>query len=159
MRLATPVAVRSTKIGGTWEYCPHPRTRQPYFTAELGLLRTRLADVDRFLLAEELNRLLGCAERGECTYGHDRECDVEQMVTQRNVLELRFDRRASVSKREGTIEVRLYFTEPVELPDTLLELLFAWKHPGPHSTAQQNQHAKKASDRARMHVDGVDTRS
>lgn len=75
--------------------------------------------------------------------------DVMQMSVAPNVLEMRLvDRHDDDGERH---HVRLYFTEPDHVPEQLLALKVAWKHPGRIGLEEQNGHAREASKRADDH--------
>lgn len=155
MKLEKPPGHRSCGVGGAWDYARHPRTRDEFFQTELGQLGSKVSPADKHLLAEELDLKFEKAELGACSFGRGSQYDVDQMTVEPTVLELRLTRRASVQRREGNLEIRVYFTEPIELPGVLLELVLAWKIPGPAMRQDQNKHATRAAKRAQDHLGSV----
>lgn len=96
---------------------------------------------------QELKGKMLRATRGTLRYGRGK--DVEQMNVAPEVLELRLTARPGEGGQ--THLIRLYFSEPDQLPDALLALCLKWKLPGPLMTAEQNNQARIAARRLDDH--------
>jgi hypothetical protein len=117
---------------------------------EIGQLENALAPADGQLIRQELLVKMRRAEDGVLNYGSGAVGgDVELMGIAPTVLELRL---ASRRGEDGTLLVRMYFTEPEERDSVLLALKLAWKRPGPLGLAEQNGHARTAARRADEHL-------
>lgn len=106
------------------------------------------------LFVAELERLMRDAQSGVLDFVEQRrgqrEGDVDQMMAAPTVLELRF--KTTTGTQDGARKVRLYFSEPIELPDTLLALKLATKYPGEVGLSEQTQHAHQAAARGDRYV-------
>lgn len=148
MRLAQPPGVRSCRDGGKWEVCRNERGAN-YWMGEVEALKAALTEVEFALSQQELRQKMAAAMEGELTYGSGAEFDVEQMASAPDVLEIRLDTRTG--DNDQTMMIRLYFSEPEELPGRLVALMLAWKRPGPIGVDLQTKQAQVASRRLNEH--------
>ncbi|QGH70785.1 hypothetical protein [Pseudactinotalea sp. HY158] len=154
MRLQQPPGVRSCRDGGTWKLAGDG-DRASYLKMEIMSLREVMGGSDWQMLFAELEQKMRDAQGGWLTFVTDRPGrrvgDVEQIGVAPNVLELRLS--ATTGESDGQRRVRLYFSEPVELPGALLALKLASKYPGEMGLREQNEHARIASRRGDEHLD------
>ena len=146
MKLAQPPGVRSCRDGGKWAFCRNAANGGNYVMVEIGNLENALAPADGQLIRQELLVKMRRAEDGALDYGSGAVGgDVELMGIAPTVLELRLTSRRG---DDGTLHIRLYFTEPEERDGLLLALKLAWKRPGRLGLEEQNGHAQIAERRA-----------
>lgn len=153
MRLAKPPGVRSCKEGGKWELCRDSRGALHLMT-EVASLEVALGPHIQSVVKAELYQKMKRAEAGALLYGSGPEFDVEHMAATADVLELRLlDRTGEVGAEEAeeTFHLRLFFSEPDEVPKTLAGLGLLWKRPGPVGLDDQTLAAQTASRRLHEH--------
>ena len=97
-------------------------------------------------MRHEIFDLLKRAEAGTCTFGSAKNGNnIDQMTVAPTILELRLGYCPGEDGERHL--VRLYFTEPEEIPECLYAAKLASKHPGPMGLQEQSQHAKEAEAR------------
>lgn len=120
---------------------------------DLQSLETRFPPHTLALVKAELRDKMARATRGELTYGRGPAADVEKIAATNDVLELRLTSR---SGDPGTkVLLRLFFSEPAELPGVMCALMLYWKRPGPIDLSDQTEQAKLASRRLHEHLNRV----
>lgn len=140
IRIASPPGSRSCGgIGGSeWIYARGTTGATP-FIADLEFLKSRFPSGEsRSLFMNHLRDLMRLAMQGALPWDM-----VVQMKIAPDVLELKlpdwhFD--------GGKMHVRLYFTEPHDLPANLVGLRLLTKRPGPIGLPDQDAAATSASD-------------
>jgi hypothetical protein len=116
---------------------------------ELAHLQSVLVPQAALMLRQELKDKMRRAMDGQLKYGPRRiGGDVEHMLVTRDVLELRLN---AYPGDDGTHVVRLYFSEPEELPSEMVTLYLTWKIPGPTVKEEQDAQAVMASKRLQEH--------
>lgn len=95
---------------------------------------------DAKLLRREMLTSMRLAEQGRLTYG--KKADVYVCSSADLVLEMRFDHR--VQYPDGVRAVRLYFSEPDNLPDVLLSARLAAKPATAAGLELQDEHIADA---------------
>lgn len=157
MRLEQPPGVRSCRDGGTWDLAQtNTDPARGYVTVELTQLKSVMPPGEYTLLTAEIVRMMEDAQAGDLDFvtntGGRRVGDVDQMAVAPTVLELRL--QTTTGTRDGERIVRLYFTEPAELPDALVALKLASKYPGELGLEEQSAHAREAAVRGDDYVAG-----
>lgn len=156
MRLAQPPGIRSCREGGEWEDAHSPGDpRQPYVRYEMDQFKALMPEGEYFLLAKEIVEMMKDAKAGALNFvqrepSGRRQGDVDQMAVAPTVLELRFD--TTTGAQDGSRIVRLYFTEPVELPGSLVARKLASKYPDDAGLDEQSAQAREAAIRGDQHV-------
>ncbi|GAB3271990.1 hypothetical protein [Kineosporia babensis] len=117
---------------------------------ELEQLLSGHTELTQRLIRHEIRDLLKRAEADNCRFGTaSAGCDVTQMAVAPTILELRMSWHPGGEDERSNL-VRLYFTEPADIPDCLYAALLASKAPGPMGLEEQNGHARQAD--YRVHV-------
>lgn len=146
VKLAEPHGVRSCKEGGQWEQCRESAT----FAAEQAAIKqVSRSEMDFRLLRREIASRMAAAMEGRLIFG-DR-ADVSKTRRSDYVLELRFDQRLQYPNEVRA--VRLYFSEPDVLPQTMLIAKLAAKPASREGLDMQDDHIDEADLRVRKHFD------
>jgi hypothetical protein len=130
--------------GGLWEACD--ATNLPAERAVIEVM-SRSKD-DAKLLRREMLTSMRLAEQGRLTYG--KEADVYACSSADLVLEMRFDHR--VQYPDGVRAVRLYFSEPDNMPGVLLSAKLGAKPATPQGLDLQDEHMADAQARVEKHL-------
>jgi len=144
MKLAEPPGSRSCGEGGEWDVCLD-ENGESWFSKELKALWGRLGDHAAAMVKAELREKMKRATLGTLVYGEGPEGDVEKMYATRDVLELRLS--ATAGDDGDTLHIRLFFSEPEELPGRMCALMVFWKRPGEIDLDDQSAAARAASRR------------
>lgn len=132
----TPPDLRSCKKGGFWEDCPYPNKR-----SDLETIKVMVGNKHQYLLLQRtLQRMLRAAEHGSLTYGKDRE--VYAMRKQPAILELRLNR--TVQYPNGQHKIRLYFSEPLSKPSSMIAARLRAKPANETGLKVQNDHIRES---------------
>lgn len=152
--VAQPPTIRSTQIGGEWEFVRLDE-QDVLVDARVRLMAQTLAGVQRTMVLTELGRKIEKAARGELRpdvrdeFGHVVEKgEASYTERHREVFEIRFDAKIM---RDVRLHTRIYFTEPDVFPDQLLMLAIEWKHDDPIGKTEQDSHIDLAHRRGECH--------
>lgn len=149
MRLAQPPGVRSCSEGGEWTLCRDARGVRWVFSEFTGL-EQRLGEMEIRMVRAELRDKMKRATEGDLGYGPGPDGEVEHMAVTQDVLELRLSSRSGDIDEDGvedTLHIRMFFSEPVELPGQMCTLMLYWKRPGEIDLEDQTDCARRASRR------------
>lgn len=128
--------------GGTgsnnWTWACDERGVKPFLNDLESLKRRFPSDESRALFIEHLRQQMSLALRGKLPWEY-----VMQMAVAPDVLEIRMQ---DWWFSGGKMHVRLYYTEPRDVPGTLVALRLLCKRPGPIGLEDQDSHARSASD-------------
>lgn len=155
--LAQPPGIRSCNEGGRWELCRDSRGAA-HLVAEREQLRNDLAESDWAVTMQELRDKMYRAQDGDLIFRSPwrREHDVDFMACTTVVLEIKLPTASGAEDDSGEAEirmVRLYFTEPQQIPEVLVALHLAWKPGGREGLKVQDDQALLAQARADEHCD------
>lgn len=140
----TPPNLRSCKKGGRWELCPYPNK-----DSDLHTIETMIDNKHQFLLLQRtLQRMLRAAESGTLIYGKNE--DVYAMRVQPAILELRLSRR--VQYPDGAYNIRLYFSEPLSLPEAMVAARLRAKPASQAGLMMQNEHVRESYLRIKQYL-------
>lgn len=132
-----------TGTGGEWDIARDHKGRRPFITQREQLLAKLPSEEMRLLFQTQVQDKLDSATKGECCYGPGEANDVELMHSTQDVLELRLGKWRFADNKK--MAIRIFFSEPVALPGTLLLLHLFWKVPAKVSKEEQTEAAKQAS--------------
>lgn len=136
--LELPPGVRACENGGTWLFCIDEHGDVP-FKHDVDHLRSRFPSAEaRAGYMELIRERMRLAAEGKAPSD-----TVVQMQIAPDVLELKMPDHYFTG---GLQHVRLYFSEPRELPGQLVVLRLFVKRPGPLGVADQDGQALEASE-------------
>ena len=147
--LGLPLGARSCRgdgrnRGGLWRHCDSTNLVSERTAIEVV---SRSKD-DAKLLRREMLASMRLAEQGRLAYG--KKADVYACSTVDLVLEMRFDHR--VQYPDGVRAVRLYFSEPDNMPGLLLAAKLAAKLAMAEGLDLQDEHIADAQLRVEKHL-------
>ncbi len=151
--IAQPPGVRATRDGGKWKFA-RGITGSNFVMNDFATLEARLGARVLEVVKAELFFKMRQAEFGRLAYGRGPEFDVEQMAAAPDVLELRLSDRSGDD--ENLLHMRFFFSEPLDLPGSLVGLGLLWKRPGGIDQEMQTQTALRASLRLQEYTQRED---
>jgi hypothetical protein len=108
------------------------------FASDIADLRDRFATPEsRAVFMQTLRQVMDDAQNGRLPWD-----DVTHMASAPDVLEVRLP---DWWFSGGKMHVRLYFSEPTDLPGTLCALRLRVKRPGPFGVDEQDTHVEQAA--------------
>lgn len=130
--------------GGDWIIARDKRGAQYYVTSLEAFMARLPTPVVKASAKRAISNALKRASQGRCLFGPSPN-DVDSLVSTTDVLELRLLETWPMFDGEKVL-LRLFFSEPVALPQTLVALDWFWKVPAdPDAKREQSQAAKDAS--------------
>lgn len=138
--------IRSTQCGGKWHHCRIPPDGQAPTVPEIDRAIENIPEVIRQVVRAQFEQKWERATRGSLIFGkHD---DVGEIVTRPPILfEMRVNYRANANRERDRYLYRLYFAEPIDLPEVMLALKFARKTADGDPLNFQQEHIEKAGER------------
>lgn len=124
--------------GNRWQAATEDDGSQPFAAHLAELKRAFPSPESRAEYVETIREWMDWAQDGRLPWDA-----VTQMQVAKDVLEIKLP---DWIFSEGKMHVRLYFSEPRDLPGVLVALGIHTKRPGPIDLELQNQHAMDASD-------------